>query len=95
VQLLNGSIAVNNGSTIYYVPALQRYIGFIDSLKEGAQVTIEGYSWGGPNPYLEPNKLSIGGKDYDLQPAQNGNSYTMGHHGGGYGGGYYRGCGYW
>jgi hypothetical protein len=46
LQLQNGTIAVSNGNTVYYVPSLERYIGCIDGLKEGAQVTIQGYVYG-------------------------------------------------
>jgi hypothetical protein len=76
LQLRNGQIAVANGSTAYFVPALERYIGFIDSLKEGATVSVEGYAWGN---YLEPSKVTIGGKSYDFSP----NTFSQGQ--GGYG----------
>jgi hypothetical protein len=65
LQLQNGAIAVVNGSAVYYVPTLERFIGFIDGLKEGAQVSVEG--WSAPNSsYLQAVKLTIGGKSYDL-----------------------------
>jgi hypothetical protein len=67
LQLQNGTIAVVNGGAAYYVPALERFIGFIDGLKEGAQVSVEGLS--GPNNYLQAVKLTIGGKSYDLAAA--------------------------
>jgi hypothetical protein len=65
LQLQNGTISVVNGNTIYYVPALERFIGFIDGLKEGAQVSIDGYAAPNTN-YLQAVKLTIGGKSYDL-----------------------------
>jgi hypothetical protein len=89
LQLRNGQIAVVDGSTAYFVPALERYIGFIDSLKEGASVSVEGYAWGN---YLEPSKVTIGGKSYDFQPSAYGGGTApgygygcggYGHHGGG------------
>jgi hypothetical protein len=67
LQLQNGTIAVVNGGTAYYVPTLERFIGFIDGLKEGAQVSVEGLS--GPANYLQAVKLTIGGKSYDLVAA--------------------------
>jgi hypothetical protein len=50
--------------------ALTRYIGFIDGLKEGAAVTLEGYALPSPqnNPvkFLHIQKMTLNGKDYDL-----------------------------
>jgi hypothetical protein len=96
LQLQNGAIAVVNGGTAYYVPTLERFIGFIDGLKEGAQVSVEGYA--APNNYVQAVKLTIGGKSYDLVPiGQQGMAYNgpgaygrMGR--GGYGHGGYGWC---
>ena len=65
LQLQNGAIAVASGNTVYYVPMLERYIGFIDGLKEGAQVNLEGYVAGNGN-VLQPTKFTLNGKSYDL-----------------------------
>ncbi|GHV28596.1 hypothetical protein AGMMS4952_12690 [Spirochaetia bacterium] len=82
LQLQNGTIAVINGGTIYYVPTLERYIGFIEELKEGAQVNLEGYIMGNSN-YVQPSKVTINGKSYDFTAnAPQGNPYN------GYGRGY-------
>jgi hypothetical protein len=100
LQLQNGQIAVAGGNTVYFVPSLGRYIGFIDGLKEGARVSIDGYASGN---YLEPSKVTIDGKSYDFSfnnPNQGwvdygycGGPYNSGGYGrGGYGhGGYGRG----
>jgi hypothetical protein len=51
--LSHGIIVIEGEGRRYYVPALRRYIGFIDGLKEGAQVSAEGYSfrpWAGAGP---------------------------------------------
>jgi hypothetical protein len=63
LQLQNGLIAVQDGTAIYFVPMLERYIGFIEGLKEGSRISIEGYVSGN---YIEPLKITINGKSYDF-----------------------------
>jgi hypothetical protein len=67
-----GQIAVVSGGTSYFVPGLHRFIGFIDGLKDGATVTVEGYTFpqnkSEENQFLRITKLNLGGKDYDLSP---------------------------
>jgi hypothetical protein len=75
LQLQNGIIAVVNGNNVYYVPALERYIGFIEGLREGTQVSLEGYIAGNSN-YVQPARITINGKSYDFiantpRPMQN------------------------
>ena len=86
LQLQNGQIAVATGSTVYFVPTLGRYIGFINGLREGARVSIEGYTSGN---YIEPSKVTIYGKYYDFAPnnlsQEWGNDYHSGYGHGGYG----------
>jgi hypothetical protein len=79
LQLLNGQIALAGGNSVYFVPALGQYIGFIEGLKEGARVSIEGYVWGNN---LSPSKLTIDGKSYDFSPGNQGQGWN------GYGYGY-------
>jgi hypothetical protein len=79
LQLQNGQIALSAGNAVYFVPALNRYIGFIDGLKEGASVSISGYASGS---FLQPAQLTIDGKSYNFQM----NNFTQGY--GGYGRGY-------
>ncbi|MDR3013074.1 MAG: hypothetical protein LBU70_07675 [Chitinispirillales bacterium] len=65
--LRDGRIAlVTVEDTAYYVPGLWRYVGFIDGLKEGAHVFITGHSFG---EFLQPSRLTLGGKTYDLATA--------------------------
>jgi hypothetical protein len=78
LQLQNGQIALSSGNTLYFVPSLGRYIGFIDGLKEGAGVSIDGYASGN---YLEPLKVTINGKSYDFSASNQGQGWG----GGGYG----------
>ena len=64
LQLQNGQIAVSTGNAVYFVPMLGRYVGFIDGIKEGNKVTVEGYASGN---YLFPSKVTVDGKSYDFQ----------------------------
>jgi hypothetical protein len=63
LQLHNGQFAVASGNNVYYVPMIGRYVGFIDGLKEGSNVSFEGYVSGN---LLRPVKMTISGKSYDL-----------------------------
>lgn len=70
LTIVQGSIALKSGGANYLTPGLMRYVGFIDSLKDGAAVTVEGTVITDPRntevKALYVKKLSIGGKDYDL-----------------------------
>jgi hypothetical protein len=68
LQLINGEIAVTQGTNTYYPHGLQRLVGFIPGLQEGSQVTLEGYSSLMPyttNVYrFQVTKLTVNGKEY-------------------------------
>ena len=70
LTLEQGMIAIVNDTVTYYVMGLGRYTGFIDGLKEGAQVTLEGRAMTNPRDakikILHPNKLTINGKEYEI-----------------------------
>jgi hypothetical protein len=80
LELQNGQIAVSTGNAFYFVPALTRYIGFIDGIKEGARVSVSGYAYGN---VLQVAKITISGKSYDLL-ANNSGGYGAGCGCGGY-----------
>ena len=67
-----GSPALKSGEVTYIVSGINRLIGFVDGLKEGVQVTIEGRSISNPRDnnlkFLRPAKLTFGGKTYDMSP---------------------------
>ena len=63
LQLQNGHIVLSTGTAVYFVPGLMRYIGFIDGLREGATISAEGFASGN---FLQPSKLTIGGREYDF-----------------------------
>jgi hypothetical protein len=63
-------IAVEKDGITYLTFGLNRLVGFIDGLKEGAQVTLEGVSTVSPQDnrvrMLRVHKLTLNGKEYDL-----------------------------
>jgi hypothetical protein len=63
LQLEKGFIAVSSGDKVYYVPRLTRYIGFIEGLKEGAIVSVEGFTF---KNFILPLKVTLNGKSYDF-----------------------------
>jgi len=63
LKLERGLVAVTSGDSVYYVPLLNRYINFIDGLKEGAKVSVEGNLF---RNIIMPAKVTIEGKSYDF-----------------------------
>jgi hypothetical protein len=54
---------------IWYLPGLDRYIGFIDGLDPGEAVDLEGYAssrGSSQERYFQPTRLILDGMDYDL-----------------------------
>jgi hypothetical protein len=77
LQLRDGTIAIVNNTRIYYAPSLEWLVGFIDGLNEGTQVSVDGYVWNNYDfSYVQPAKLIVNGKSYDLQA----NTFAMGRH---------------
>jgi hypothetical protein len=70
LSIVHGRIALASGDTTYYVSGLSRFIGFIEGLKEGARVNLEGSAYQFPGDatvkFLRVSKLTLNGKDYDL-----------------------------
>jgi hypothetical protein len=78
LQVVNGQIAVVQDKKTYYAVGIQRLVGFVDGLKEGATVTLEGCAVSIPRDtdsyVLRVSKLTLNGKVYDNlspQPPQN------------------------
>jgi len=63
LKLEKGFVAVESADTVYYVPMLNRYIGFITGLREGEKVSVEGYEF---RNMIRPTKVTINGKSYDF-----------------------------
>ncbi len=70
LNLVQGHPAVVSGGKTYYVRLPAMLYGFIDALKEGATVKLEGYAFAVPfaadSFFFQATKLTVGGKDYDL-----------------------------
>ena len=70
-----GRPAVKSGDVTYIVGGLNHLIGFVDGLKEGAQVSIEGSAISMQKDakvkFLIPAKLTLNGKTYDMAPFGN------------------------
>ena len=68
--IAHGMPAVKSGDNTYLIGRITRLAGFIDGLKEGAQVTVDGTavtsSRDSKVKFLRPAKLTLGGKAYDL-----------------------------
>ncbi|MDR0376829.1 MAG: hypothetical protein LBH70_03455 [Spirochaetaceae bacterium] len=69
LELIDGAIALRQDAVTYYPIGLNRLVGFIDGLKEGARVTLEGaarpLSTDGERRFLAASKLELNGKTYD------------------------------
>jgi len=63
LQLQNGMVAVASGDTVYAVPRLTRYIGFINGLTEGTNVTVEGTR---VRNRIQPAKVTIADRTYEF-----------------------------
>lgn len=67
-----GMISLESGGGLYYVAGLNRFIGFIDGLKEGAAVSLTGYAFESPRlsgaKIFRVTELRLNGKTYDLAP---------------------------
>ena len=70
LSLVQGRVALTSGGTTYLIGGLNRYFGFIDGLREGAAVAIEGSAFASPRientKFLMVQKLTIGCRDYEL-----------------------------
>ena len=63
LQLQNGFIVVKSGDTVYHAGMLNRYVGFLEGLREGNTITVEGHVF---NNFLHPVKITLSGKSYDF-----------------------------
>jgi Ni/Co efflux regulator RcnB len=76
LAIVRGMIAVKKDDVTYFAGGLDRFVGFIDGLKEGAAVTLEGKAASFPKnenaKFLMVQKMTLNGKEYDLaRPRQN------------------------
>jgi hypothetical protein len=98
LRLHNGHIAVASGESLYYIPALARYTGFIDGLQEGVRISVEGYVGGYSGSVIHPSRIKINERSYEFPLNERWSGYEgyqwYGYNGYRYGYGYggYGGC---
>jgi hypothetical protein len=67
-----GMISLESGGSLYYVTGLNRFIGFIDGLKEGAAVSLTGYAFDAPRlsgaKVFRAVEMRLNDKSYELAP---------------------------
>ena len=63
LKLQRGLIAIESGDAVYYVPMLNRYVGFINGLSEGTRVSVEGLQF---RNFIRPIKITIEDRSYDF-----------------------------
>lgn len=67
LEFRDGTIAISSNNTVYYIPSLERYIGFIDGLKEGGHIIAEGFIYNNRlYNCLQPSRITINGKEYNF-----------------------------
>jgi hypothetical protein len=70
LTIAQGRIALVKDGITYLTSGLNRWVGFVDGLKEGAQVTLEGVATVNPQDsrvkMLRVHKMTLNGKEYDL-----------------------------
>jgi hypothetical protein len=76
LEFINGNIAIKADDTVFYIVGLGRLLGFVEGLKEGAEVSLEGWAFSAPRaPEYRSflvSKLTLNGKEYaDLLPGEN------------------------
>ena len=83
----NGMPALKSGEDTYLLGGIGGLVGFVDGLKEGAQVTVEGtviegetvtFSGRTSNKILQASKLTLNGKSYDLASPPTGMGLMLG-----------------
>jgi len=89
LKLSGERFSVVSGNITYYIRGLARFIGVIDGLKDGAQVSLEGYAAAQTTEeqkerLFNPVRLTINGKSYEVGSPDGVNS-TSGRNGGGIG----------
>ena len=80
LKLEKGFVALESGDSVYLIPLLNRYIGFINGLKEGARVSVEGNTF---RNVIMPKKVVIDNKTYEFLaggPGMMRNNFVPGNH---------------
>ena len=68
LEWADGRIAVKTEEKTYFVTGIRQLLGFVDGLKEGAQLTLTGRAYGvsyiPDYGFFRTEKVSFNGKDY-------------------------------
>lgn len=82
LALIDGHIGLKSGDTTYYVMGLNRLVGFIDGLKEGAKIKAEGYavtiSADSKLSAFRATSVTVGDRTIDLASSMMGRAGMMG-----------------
>lgn len=74
LTIAQGRIAIIQNDVTYLLAGLNRFVGFIDGLKEGASVSVEGEAFSreanAAVKLMRVQKLTLNGKDYSLAPSR-------------------------
>ena len=77
IKIDKGFITLESGDSKYFVPLFSRYAGSIEGIKDGAKVSVEGYSF---KNMIQPNKAEIDGKSYIFVQPPRDNAQSFGNH---------------
>jgi len=69
LAVARGRIVVSSGGTTYVVGGLHRLVGFVDGLREGAAVTVQGLAFPAGREgvvVLRGESLTLDGRSYEL-----------------------------
>ena len=64
LKLERGIVAIQSDGETYLIPMLNRFIGFIGGLREGANISVEGYKI---RNIINPTNVIIDGQSYDFK----------------------------
>ncbi|MCL2180499.1 MAG: hypothetical protein FWB83_05165 [Treponema sp.] len=71
LKLDRGFVAVESGDTVYIVPMLNQYIGFINGMREGESISVEGFRI---RNIIQPLNVTLDGRTYVFTPPRPQNS---------------------
>jgi hypothetical protein len=88
LEWINGRIAVRTEDKTYFVSGIRQLLGFVDGLKEGAELTLTGRAYGVSHipeyHFFRTEKVGFNGKEYTLNQGGPGFGGVMwGRHDGG------------
>jgi hypothetical protein len=73
LEWVNGRIAVKTDNKTYFISGIRELLGFVDGLKESAEVTLSGKAYNMTHipeySFFRTEKVTFNGKDYELYDA--------------------------